>query len=71
LVSSRRQGPRDIINKIHRETLKALEAPSVRERLMALGMDRLVMSPVEFDSYVRREILLDAALVKTIGLKPE
>jgi len=63
--------PRNIINKFHRETLKALEAPSVRERLMALGMDRLVMSPVEFDSYVRREILLDAALVKTIGLKPE
>ena len=63
--------PRDIVDKLNRETLKALQAPKLREKLAALGLDPMVMTPGEFDAYVRKEIALNAALVKAAGLKPE
>ena len=62
--------PREIIDTLHRETLKALQEPKVRARLTALGVDRMVMTPKEFDSRVERQIAADAALVKALGLKP-
>lgn len=63
--------PRDVVERLSRETLKALEAPKVRERLAQMGLDPMVMTPKEFDAYVRQEIALNASLVKRIGIKPE
>ncbi len=61
--------PRDIVDILHRETVKALQAPKVLAKLATLGVDPLVMTP-EFDSLVRKEITVNAALVKAAGLKP-
>ena len=63
--------PREIVDKLHGETLKALQEPKTRERLATLGVDPLVMTPNEFDAHVQKEIAINAALVKEIGLKPE
>ena len=63
--------PREIIDKLHRETLIALQEPKTRERLATLGVDPMVMTPNEFDAHVQQEIAINAALVKEIGLKPE
>jgi tripartite-type tricarboxylate transporter receptor subunit TctC len=63
--------PRSIVEKLHRETVKALQAPKVRERLAGLGVDSLDMTPAEFDALVQKEIDINAALVKAIGLKAQ
>ena len=63
--------PRDIVDKLHRETLKALQAPKVRDKLVALGVDPMVMTPAEFDAHVEKEIAVNAALVKAAGIKPD
>ena len=63
--------PREIVDKLHRETLKALQEPKTRERLVTLGVDPLVMTPNEFDAHVQKEIAFNAVLVKEVGLKPE
>ena len=63
--------PREIVDKLGRETLKALQTPRLREKLAALGVDPMVMTPSEFDAHVRKEIALNAALVKATGLKVE
>jgi tripartite-type tricarboxylate transporter receptor subunit TctC len=63
--------PRSIVEKLHRETVKALQDPKVRERLAELGVDPLNMTPAEFDALVRKEIDINAALVKAIGLKAQ
>lgn len=63
--------PREIVDKLNRETLKALQTPKLREKLAALGVDPMVMAPEEFDAYVRKEIVLNAGLVKVAGIKPE
>ena len=60
---------REIVDRLHRETLKALQTPKVRERLGTMGFDPMAMTSDEFSAYVRRQIAEDAALVKAIGLK--
>lgn len=63
--------PRAIVEKLHRETVKALQEPKIRERLAGLGVDPLELTPAEFDALVRTEIDINAALVKAIGLKAQ
>jgi tripartite-type tricarboxylate transporter receptor subunit TctC len=63
--------PRAIVERLHGETATALQQPKVRERLAGLGVDPLNLTPSEFDALVRKEIDINAALVKAIGLKAQ
>jgi tripartite-type tricarboxylate transporter receptor subunit TctC len=63
--------PSDIVNRLNRETLNALQVPKAREKLAALGVDPMVMSPAEFAVHVEKEVVLNATLVQQEGLKPE
>jgi tripartite-type tricarboxylate transporter receptor subunit TctC len=63
--------PREIVERLNRETLKALQTPKVRQRLAELGVDAMPMSPDEFTAHVNREVLLNAALARKAGLKAE
>lgn len=61
--------PRDIVEILHRETLKALQKPKVQEKLATLGVGPMIMTSAEFNAYVRREIDVNAALFKAAGIK--
>jgi len=63
--------PREIVERLNAETLKALQTPTVREKLAALGVDPMPMSPAEFAGHVEREVALNAALAEKAGLKAE
>ena len=63
--------PREIVDKLHRETSKALQTPRVREKLASLGVDPMELAPADFDALVRREISANSALAKAIGIVPE
>jgi len=63
--------PPEIVDKLHRETLQALQSPKVREKLAALGIDSMLMSPADFSAHVQREIASNAQLVKAAGLKTQ
>ncbi len=63
--------PPEIVEALHRETTRTLESPRMRERLTALGLDPMSMTPTEFDAHVRREIATNAALVRAVGIKAE
>lgn len=62
---------RSIVARLHEETLKALQTRRVRDRLAGLGVDPMLMTPGEFDAYVRREVDRSAALVRAIGLRAQ
>jgi tripartite-type tricarboxylate transporter receptor subunit TctC len=62
--------PRDIVNTLQTETAKSLQAPNVQSKLATLGIDPMVLTSAEFDEYVRGEVKMNAALVKTAGIKP-
>jgi tripartite-type tricarboxylate transporter receptor subunit TctC len=62
--------PREIVDKVHGATAKALQSPKVQEKLATIGVDPMPMRPAEFDALVRKEIELNAALIKAAGIKP-
>jgi tripartite-type tricarboxylate transporter receptor subunit TctC len=69
LIPNTRSGGHDVTDKLHRETLKAIQAPSVQERLTTLGVDPLVLTPAELEAHVKKELSVNADLVKATGVK--
>jgi tripartite-type tricarboxylate transporter receptor subunit TctC len=60
--------PRAIIDRLHQATLKVLQATSMKERLAKLGVDAMVMTPSEFDEFVRAEISSNGVVVKSANI---
>jgi len=60
--------PRDIVNRIHQETAKAIESNEVRASMAKLGAEPMLMRLDEFDGYIRNEIKTNATLVKAAGI---
>ena len=61
--------PREIVNRLHDEVVKALATPEVKERFVTLGADAWTLRPEQFDAYLRDEIKANAILVKAAGLQ--
>ncbi len=62
--------PREIVNRLNAEVLKALALPEVKERFVQLGADAWTSTPEQFDAYIKTEIVSNQALVKAAGLSP-
>ena len=60
--------PRDVVDRFHRETIKTMQLPNVKERLETLGMDPMPLTPAQFDAHVRSEIASTGLLAKAAGL---
>jgi len=60
--------PREIVNRLHQEVAKALEGKDVRDSMVKLGAESMLMRPEEFDTYIRNEITTNATLVKAAGI---
>jgi tripartite-type tricarboxylate transporter receptor subunit TctC len=63
--------PRAIVERWHREAVRALKDGEIRDRLVADGADPVGSSPEEFAAYLRSETVKWAKLVKDVGIKPE
>ena len=63
--------PREIVDRLHDEAIKALQSPTVRERFAQLDVEPMPMSPAEFDQLIRKEIVSNAALARAVGLKAD
>jgi tripartite-type tricarboxylate transporter receptor subunit TctC len=63
--------PRDIVNKLHSETLRALSLPELRNRLQPEGAEFIGDTPEQFAAYVRAEIEKWGRAVKVSGAKAE
>jgi tripartite-type tricarboxylate transporter receptor subunit TctC len=63
--------PQDIIARLHKEIVRALQMPDVRDRLSADGAEVVGNSPREFDAFVRSELVKWAKVVKLSGAKAE
>ena len=62
--------PRDIVNRLNAEVVKALATPEVKERFATLGADAWTLTPEQFDAYIKAEIASNLPLVKAAGLMP-
>jgi tripartite-type tricarboxylate transporter receptor subunit TctC len=63
--------PRDIVARLHQETVKALETPSVNEKLVTMGVEPMIMTPADFDTRVAKETRIATGLAKAAGITPQ
>ena len=60
--------PAPIKEKLYAEVKKALESPSVSEKLKNLGADRFSVTSAQFDAIVKKEIESNAAIAKAANI---
>ncbi len=61
--------PRDVVKRLHDETLKALAAPEVKQRFANLGAEPMTMAPEAFDALIKEELKANEAFIKKAGIK--
>jgi tripartite-type tricarboxylate transporter receptor subunit TctC len=63
--------PREIVTRLHAESVQALKRPEVMERFAATDIAPLGTTPEKFGAYIAAEIAKWGKLIKTAGLRPE
>ena len=63
--------PKDIIARLHKETVAALRTPEITARLAADGGEVVASTPEAFADYLRAETIKWQKVVKAAGIKPE
>jgi tripartite-type tricarboxylate transporter receptor subunit TctC len=61
--------PQAIITKLHAESTKALQAPDLRDRMVAEGAEFVGDTPAQFTAYIRSELDKWGKAVKASGAK--
>jgi tripartite-type tricarboxylate transporter receptor subunit TctC len=61
--------PKDILDKLHLETVQALTTPQMRKRFDELGLEPVGNTPDEFAGVIRKEIPEWAKVIKDAGIK--
>jgi len=63
--------PRDIVAKLNADSVAALNAPDVKEKMAAQGLFVTANAPEAFNEFVKKEIVRWAKIVKDAGVKPQ
>ncbi|HEX6006828.1 MAG TPA: tripartite tricarboxylate transporter substrate binding protein [Burkholderiales bacterium] len=63
--------PRDIVSRLHKEIVRTVQTPDIRQKLVNDGADPVGSLPEEFAAFIRSETAKWAKVAKAIGLKPE
>ena len=59
--------PRDIIQRLNVETIKAVQKPEVRTKLIAAGLEPMWNTPEAFAAYVKAETAKWGKIVRDSG----
>jgi tripartite-type tricarboxylate transporter receptor subunit TctC len=62
---------RDIANRLHKETVRAIASPDIRDRMSAEGAEFIGDTPEQFTAFIKSEIEKWGKAVKASGAKPE
>jgi tripartite-type tricarboxylate transporter receptor subunit TctC len=65
------EAPQDVIDRLHREIVRIVALPDVRERLSALGFEPIASTPKEFADRIRWEIDKWAKVIRTANIKAQ
>jgi tripartite-type tricarboxylate transporter receptor subunit TctC len=63
--------PKALVNRINAAANKALQAPAVKEKMIALGLELVGGSADEFAAFIRSEYAKWSGVAKKVGIKPE
>ena len=63
--------PRAIVNRLHADAVRALNAPDTRERLLGLGADPVANTPEQYTEFMKNEIAKWTKVIRAAGIKGE
>ena len=63
--------PREIVNLVHGQIVKALAQADLREKYVGLGSEPTTNTPQEFQTLIRESVSKFAQIAKGAGIKPE
>jgi tripartite-type tricarboxylate transporter receptor subunit TctC len=63
--------PKDVIDVLHRQVVKIVSLPDVKEHLATLGFDPVANTPEEFAAWIRAESLKWGKVVRATNIKIE
>jgi len=63
--------PKEVVSRLHDETLKLLNQPDVKKRLDGSGFEVTASTPEEATAFVRSEVAKWGKVVKSIGLRAD
>ena len=63
--------PREIVNRLNAEIVRAVKTPEMRSRLSGEGADPIGSSPEEFADHIRAEMARIGKVIRDAGIKPE
>jgi tripartite-type tricarboxylate transporter receptor subunit TctC len=63
--------PADIRNRLHGEVVKALRAPDIKERLLAMGAEPVGSTPDQFGTFIKSEMAKWGKVIRDANIKPE
>lgn len=61
--------PKDVLDKLHAETVKTLAMPEVRKKFDELGLEPVGNTPAEFAAVIKKEMPEWAKVIKDAGIK--
>ncbi len=63
--------PKPIVDRLNREVVAALNHKDIVEKIRNLGGEPAPMTPGAFDAFVKKEIAINAEIVKASGFQPQ
>jgi len=63
--------PRDLINRLNAEIVKALASPDLRDKLAASGIESRTSTPEQFADFIRSEAVRYGRVIRDAGIKGE
>jgi tripartite-type tricarboxylate transporter receptor subunit TctC len=63
--------PRDIINRLNAELIKAVTAPDMKPRFATAGVEPLTSTPEEFGRFIQSEATRFGKVIKDAGIRGE
>lgn len=60
--------PRDIVARLHREAVTAIENPLVQAKLAKVGVEPMIMTPEDFDARLAKEAAMAISLAKAANI---
>jgi tripartite-type tricarboxylate transporter receptor subunit TctC len=62
---------RDVVAKLNREIVKAIEKPAISQRLVESGLQPAPSTPAELDAFVKQQLVAWGRKIKDAGIQPE
>jgi tripartite-type tricarboxylate transporter receptor subunit TctC len=63
--------PKEVISRLHAESVKLLAAPDVKQRLDAAGFEPIGNGPAQFAAYIHSEIAKWTKVVRSAGIRAD